>query len=120
MNEATDLVYGLEDRPPLAVVLASAFQIVAVISLQALNALLVGEAAGLSADALGDMLRASFLALAIGTLLQAQRWGRRVRIGSGFLAPSSMSAVFIPRHCWRPISAACRWSAAWRCCPASC
>ena len=96
MNEATDLVYGLEDRPPLAVVLASAFQIVAVISLQALNALLVGEAAGLSADALGDMLRASFLALAIGTLLQAQRWGRRVRIGSGFLAPSSMSAVFMP------------------------
>ena len=94
-ENATGLIYGLDDRPPGLVVLASAVQLVAVLALQALNVLLVGEEAGLSADALGDLLRASFLALGIGTILQVQRLGGRFRIGSGFLAPASMSAVFV-------------------------
>jgi xanthine permease XanP len=96
MNEATDLAYGLEDRPPVPVALASAVQLVAILSLQTLNVLLIGTAAGLSPDALDDLLRASFLAVSIATVLQVQRWGRRLRIGSGFLAPSSMSSVFLP------------------------
>ncbi len=96
MNEVSALAYGLEDRPPISVVLASAVQLVAILALQALSTLLVGDEAGLSEDALAGLLRASFLALAIGTTLQAQRFGRRWRIGSGFLAPSSMSAVFVP------------------------
>ncbi len=96
MNEPTTLIYGLEDRPPLLLSLAAALQIIAVVALLALNTLVVGRAAGLAPDALGDLVRASFLALAIGTVLQAQRWGGRQWLGSGFLCPSSMSSMFLP------------------------
>jgi NCS2 family nucleobase:cation symporter-2 len=96
LSEPTTLAYGLEDRPPILVSLASALQLVAVVAVLALNVLLVGQEAGLDPEGLSDLVRASFLAIAVGTVLQAQRWGRRFQIGSGFLCASSISAVYIP------------------------
>ncbi len=97
LKAPTSLTYGLEDRPPLLVALAAALQLIALVALLALNVLLVGREAGLGQAALGDLVRASFLAIGIGTVLQAQRWGgRRFSFGSGFLCASSISSVFVP------------------------
>ena len=92
VSHAAELTYDLDASPPPLVAIGAGFQLVAVVGIQTLNALVIGRAAGLGPEALADLLRACFLALGIGTLLQA----RRAPVGSGFLCASSLSSAFLP------------------------
>jgi xanthine permease XanP len=81
-----------DEVPPLAVTLVNAFQYVAVTSSFLVFPLIMARAAQAPAAVADSMLAWSMLVLAIGTTLQALRRGP---IGSGYLAPSVMTAVYV-------------------------
>lgn len=87
------ILYGLDSRPPLRVVLPAALQHVGLGAVTLVFPLLVAEAAGADEATTASYLSLAMIALGIGTILQALgRWG----IGSGFLLPSVYTAIFLP------------------------
>jgi NCS2 family nucleobase:cation symporter-2 len=81
-----------DEVPPAAVTLVNALQYVAVTSSFLVFPLIMVRAARAPAAVADAMLSWSMLVLAIGTTLQALRKGP---IGSGYLAPSVMTAVYV-------------------------
>jgi xanthine permease XanP len=92
MRKPANLVYGVDEAPPHLVTLISAVQHVAVIAIFMIYPLIIGRAAGASADVMSAMLRMGMLALAVAALLQALPRGP---IGSRFLAPSIFTGVYL-------------------------
>src|SRR5258705_12216741 len=92
MRKPANLVYGVEEAPPLLVTLVSAVQHVGVIAIFMVYPLIIGREAGVSADQLANILRMGMLALAIAVLLQALPRGP---VGSRFLAPSIFTGVYL-------------------------
>lgn len=91
---SNQLTYGLEDRPPLQVLLLSGLQHVAVITVIGMVfPILVANRAGADLGTRQAILGVSMLALGIATLLQCRRWGP---LGSGFLAPTVFTAAYLP------------------------
>jgi xanthine/uracil permease len=87
------ILYGLDSRPPLRILLPAAFQHVGLGAVTLVFPLLVAEAAGVDERTTANYLSLAMIALGIGTLLQCWgRWG----IGSGFLLPSVYTAIFLP------------------------
>lgn len=87
------IIYGLESRPPLRVLLPAAFQHIGLGAVTLVFPLLVAEAAGADERTTANYVSLAMIALGIGTLLQCWgRWG----IGSGFLLPSVYTAIFLP------------------------
>jgi xanthine permease XanP len=91
-NRPTNMRFLADEVPPLAVTLVNAFQYVAVTSSFLVFPLIMARAAQAPAAVADSMLAWSMLVLAIGTTLQALRRGP---IGSGYLAPSVMTAVYV-------------------------
>ena len=88
------LIYGLDDRPPLQVLLLSGLQHVAVITVIGMVfPLLVADRAGADPATRQAILGVSMLALGLGTLLQCLRLGP---VGSGYLAPVVFTAAYMP------------------------
>ena len=92
MGKPANLVYGPEEAPPTSVILISGIQHVGVIAIFMIYPLIIGRAAGVSSDQIGNMLRMGMLALAVAALLQALPRGG---IGSRFLAPSIFTGVYL-------------------------
>jgi xanthine permease XanP len=92
MRKPANLVYGVEEAPPHLVTLISAIQHVGVIAIFMIYPLIIGRAAGASADVIAAMLRMGMLALAVAVLLQALPRGP---VGSRFLAPSIFTGVYL-------------------------
>jgi xanthine permease XanP len=87
------LLYGLDDRPPVAILVLTAAQHVAVITaIGVIFPKLVLAHANLNPEQNDAVLGLSMLALGIATLLQTQRLGG---IGSGFLAPVVFTAAYL-------------------------
>ncbi len=87
------ILYGLDARPPLRVLLPAALQHIGLGAVTLVFPLLVADAAGADEQATARYLSLAMVALGIGTLLQSLgRWG----IGSGFLLPSVYTAIFLP------------------------
>ncbi len=86
------MVYLAGDVPPLPVVIVNALQYAAVTSSFLVLPLIVAREAHLTASAADGMLAWAMLVLALGTTLQALHRGP---VGSGYLAPSVMTAVFL-------------------------
>jgi xanthine/uracil permease len=87
------ILYGLDSRPPLRVLLPAALQHIGLGMVTLVFPLLVAEAAGADARTTESYVALAMVALGIGTLLQSfGRWG----IGSGFLLPSVYTAIFLP------------------------
>jgi len=84
--------YLADDVPPIAVTLLNALQYVAVTSSFLVFPLIIARAANAPNTVADSMLSWSMLVLAIGTTLQALPKGP---IGSGYLAPSVMTAVYV-------------------------
>jgi NCS2 family nucleobase:cation symporter-2 len=84
--------YLAGDVPPTAVTLVNAFQYVAVTSSFLVFPLIIAREAHAPASVADSMLSWSMLVLAIGTTLQALPRGP---VGSGYLAPSVMTAVYV-------------------------
>jgi NCS2 family nucleobase:cation symporter-2 len=91
-SKPANMHYLANDVPPMAVVIVNALQYVAVTSSFLVFPLIVAREAHLPASAADAMLGWAMLVLAAGTTLQALPAGP---IGSGYLAPSSMTAVFL-------------------------
>ncbi len=85
MTENTPIIYGLNDTPPLPVLILLAVQhIFLMSSTLVLPVILVQEIGGSFSD-ITSVVGATMIACGIGTILQAMRWGI---IGSGYLCPN--------------------------------
>ncbi len=88
-----NIIYGLEDRPPLGAALLLACQhMIPPVSLS-IFAVMVARFIGLEGDAVRDIAAMSLLASAVGVGLQALRKGP---VGSGYLAAHVPSAIYLP------------------------
>lgn len=92
MKKPANLIYGVNDIPPIGITLFSGLQHVGIISIYLLFPLVVLREAGLSTDAVNNILSLSMLAMGIGALLSALRVGP---LGSGFLCPPVFSACYL-------------------------
>lgn len=92
MKKPSNLIYGVDDVPPVGVTLLSGLQHVGLISIFLLFPLVVFREAGLSAYALHNILSLSMLAMGVAALLSALRVGP---LGSGFLCPPVFSAFYL-------------------------
>lgn len=86
--------YGVEDRPPTALTVFSAFQHLALIApIGLVFPLLVARRAGADQATINAVLSSSMLALGIASLLQCGRWRG---VGSGFFSPAIFTAAYLP------------------------
>ena len=92
MKTPINIVYGVEDAPPLGVMLLSGFQHVGLASIILVFPLLVTREAGIPPRLALDVLGVSMLVLGAGALLQAIPRGP---IGSGFLCPPVFAAAYL-------------------------
>ncbi|HEY2621262.1 MAG TPA: solute carrier family 23 protein [Acetobacteraceae bacterium] len=91
-RKPANLQYGVDDIPPTSVIIVNALQYVAVLAGFLVFPLIMTREAHVSADVADSVLSWSMIILAIGTTLQALPKGP---IGSGYLAPSVMTAVYV-------------------------
>src|SRR5579883_3396942 len=89
----SNLIYSVDEKPPALVCLVNAAQQLTIITPFLVYPILVMRAVGADQQATASFVALSFLAVGIGTLLQAwpSRW-----TGSGFLISSSPAAAFVP------------------------
>ncbi|HEY5778619.1 MAG TPA: solute carrier family 23 protein [Terrimicrobiaceae bacterium] len=88
-----DLIYALDERPPPFQLLALGFQHVAVICPYLVMVALVAGAAKLPHDEARNAMGLAMIAVAFLTVLQSLRLGR---VGSGYLCPPVVSAIYLP------------------------
>ena len=93
MKKPSNIIYGVEESPPLFVTILNGMQHVALIAINLVYPLLVFRAAGTSVDAIANLLAIGMLVLGAATVLQAQRMGP---VGSGYLCPSTFTATYLP------------------------
>lgn len=93
MKRPLNIVYWLNDTPPLGVTVLSGLQHVGLVSIFLLVPVLACREAGLAAEKIVDVLALSMLVMAAGPVLQ--RFGRG-GIGSGFLCPPIFAAPYLP------------------------
>jgi NCS2 family nucleobase:cation symporter-2 len=87
-----DLIYGLDERPPLAHLILLGAQHVAVICPYLVFITLIAQAAGATTTVASNAVGLGMIAIALATLLQAHRLGP---VGSGYLAPPVVSAIYL-------------------------
>src|SRR5262249_50348217 len=92
MKKPADLVYGVDERPPLSDAVVVALQHVLAIAVNLVYPLLLARQAGLSEAATGDVLRIGMVTLAAGVLLQAIPRGP---IGCHYLAPMVYGSPYL-------------------------
>jgi xanthine permease XanP len=86
-----DLIYGVDDKPPLAVSLSNGVQHVGVIAINLIYPLVIFKMAGVSVTTVIELLSVGLLVLGIGTLLQSSRLSP---VGSGYMCPSTFTATY--------------------------
>jgi NCS2 family nucleobase:cation symporter-2 len=91
-RKPSSLQYGVDDVPPASVIFVNALQYVAVLSGFLVFPLIMTREAHVPGDVADSVLSWSLIVLAIGTAIQALPKGP---IGSGYLAPSVMTAVYV-------------------------
>jgi NCS2 family nucleobase:cation symporter-2 len=87
------IVYGVDDKPPLAITVFTGLQHVALLSIFLLFPVLLCREAGLSPEKINDVVSLSMLVIAVGAVVQTLSRGPA---GSGFLCPVSFSAAYVP------------------------
>ena len=91
-RKPASMQYGVEEVPPIPVIAVTALQYVAVLAAFLVYPLIMAREAHVSADVADSVLSWSMIVLAIGTAMQALPKGP---LGSGYLAPSQMTAVYV-------------------------
>jgi xanthine permease XanP len=87
----TNLVYDVDDVPPMAVQIAASFQHLFVISVGWIYVLLVVSAIGGTSAEAQSLIRMSMIASGIATIVQARRG-----VGNGYLSPLTCSLTYLP------------------------
>ena len=88
-----DLIYARDEKPPAVPLITIGFQHVAVICPYLVMVALVAEAAKLPQEAARNAMGLAMIAVAFLTVLQSLRLGP---IGSGYLCPPVVSAIYLP------------------------
>jgi len=88
-----NLVYGVDDRPPILITLILALQHVMQMSASLIFPVLVVKAVNGSQAEMQSLVSLSMIAGGAGTILQALKKGP---VGSGYLAPEGGSEPFLP------------------------
>ena len=84
-KKPSNLIYGLDDRPPNLVLLALAFQHILLISSTLVLPMVLVSGLGLGAGVISAVVSMSMIACGVGTMLQSMRLPF---IGSGYLCPN--------------------------------
>ena len=92
MRKPLEIVYGVDDVPPLGVTVLSGLQHVAIIAIFLVYPLLLSREAGLARERVFDVLSLSMLVLALSSVLQVLPHGP---VGSRFLCPPSFNAAYL-------------------------
>lgn len=92
MRKPANIVYGLDDSPPLHVTVFNGVQYVGLIAINLVYALLVFRLAGTPAQLVGSLLAIGMLVLGVGTFLQVLRLGP---MGSGYMCPATFTATYL-------------------------
>ncbi len=87
-----NLQYGVDDIPPKTVIAVNAFQYVAILAGFLVFPLIMTREAHATASVTDSVLSWSMIILAVSTVMQALPKGP---VGSGLLAPSVMTAVYV-------------------------
>lgn len=87
-----DLIYAVDERPPLRRLLALGLQHAAVLSIYLVMIVIVFRAANAPHAVTISAVSLGMIAIAVATVLQALRSGP---VGSGFLAPPVFSAIYL-------------------------
>jgi NCS2 family nucleobase:cation symporter-2 len=89
----SNLIYSVDEKPPALVCLVNAAQQLTIITPFLIYPILVMRGVGANVDEVANFVSLSFLAVGVGTLLQAWpgKW-----TGSGFLISASPAAAFVP------------------------
>jgi len=93
MERPSELTYALDERPPWLAVVGLGFQHVAVMCPYFVMVALVAEAAKLPREAALSAIGLAMIAVALMTILQSLRLGP---VGSGYLCPPVVSAIYLP------------------------
>ena len=91
MKRPPDLVYGVDDKPPLPATLFNGIQHVGVIAINLLYPLVIFNLAGVPVSTLTELLSVALVVLGIGAFIQS---ARASPAGSGFMCPSTFSATY--------------------------
>ncbi|MEO7761163.1 MAG: solute carrier family 23 protein [Casimicrobiaceae bacterium] len=92
MRRPPDLIFGVDDKPPLTTTLFNGCQHVGVIAINLIYPLVLFKLAGTSVAATVELLSVGLLVLGIGTFLQS---ARRSPVGSGYMCPSTFTATYV-------------------------
>jgi len=92
MTKPATIAFGVDDRPPTTLVIATAIQHLGVVAMFLIYPLVICKQAGLGADALVNISQFGMLVIAAAVLLQGLPVGP---VGSRFLAPSIFTGAFL-------------------------
>lgn len=92
-SKPADLIYGLNDRPPIGTLLMLGAQHVFIAFIMLVVPVLIALEAGLARLQVASVVSMSLIAMGIVTLLQIGRFGP---IGAGYLAPQITSVIYLP------------------------
>ena len=90
MKKPGNLVYGVDETPPVPVTILSALQHVGLVAIFLVYLLVVSREAGASVATSMSILSLAMLVLGVGTVIQALTKGP---VGSGYLAPINFSKM---------------------------
>lgn len=92
MRKPHGVIYGVDERPSVAVIALSSLQHVGVMFAYLIFPVLVAREAGGTSEAVASVVSVSLIVLAVATLLQASA---RLPVGSGYLCQPVPSAVYL-------------------------
>jgi NCS2 family nucleobase:cation symporter-2 len=92
VKRPANLVYGLEDTPPVPVTVFNGVQYVGLIAINLVYPLLVFRVAETPVQLVGSLLAIGMLVLGAATFLQAGRLGP---VGSGYMCPATFTATYL-------------------------
>src|SRR5262245_62594502 len=92
MKKPANIVYGLEDTPPVLVTTGNAIQHVALISINLVYPLLIFRMAEVPVSGVANLIAVAMIVLGVGTFIQVTKIGP---VGSGFLCPSTFTAAYL-------------------------
>ena len=93
MKKPANIIYGVEESPPLAVTVFNGIQHVGLIAINLVYPLLVFRVADTPVQAVTNLLAIGMLVLGAATFVQALRLGP---VGSGYMCPATFSASYFP------------------------
>jgi xanthine permease XanP len=91
-NKPAELIYGVDDVPPLYITLLSGLQHVGLVTIFLIYPLLIVKEVGASMTLAANILSLALIALGIATFLQGLPKGP---VGSGFLCPANHTAIYL-------------------------